>query len=53
MTDSPRRAGLCTDIVAGGGLGTWDVSGANPRIIEIHVGRYGSLSAGVGPPAAA
>ena len=33
-------AGLCTDIVAGGGLGTWDITGANPRITELHAGSY-------------
>jgi D-serine deaminase-like pyridoxal phosphate-dependent protein len=38
--DEFERAGLCTDIVAGGGLGTWDITGANPRITEIHAGSY-------------
>ena len=27
-------------IVAAGGLGTWDITGANPRITEIHAGSY-------------
>lgn len=38
--DEFARAGLCTDIVAGGGLGTWDITGANPKITEIHAGSY-------------
>ena len=38
--DAFDRAGLCTEIVAGGGLGTWDITGANPRITEIHAGTY-------------
>jgi D-serine deaminase-like pyridoxal phosphate-dependent protein len=38
--DEFERAGLRTDIVAGGGLGTWDITGANPRITEIHAGSY-------------
>ena len=32
--------GHSTEIVAGGGLGTWDITGANPRITEIHAGSY-------------
>jgi D-serine deaminase-like pyridoxal phosphate-dependent protein len=38
--DDFDAAGLCTDIVAGGGLGTWDITGANPRITELHAGSY-------------
>jgi D-serine deaminase-like pyridoxal phosphate-dependent protein len=38
--DEFERHGLCTEIVAGGGLGTWDITGANPRITEIHAGSY-------------
>lgn len=38
--DEFERAGLSTQIVAGGGLGTWDITGANPRITEIHAGSY-------------
>ena len=38
--DEFERAGLATTIVAGGGLGTWDITGANPRITEIHAGSY-------------
>jgi D-serine deaminase-like pyridoxal phosphate-dependent protein len=34
------RAGLPTRIVAAGGFGTWDITGANPRITEIHAGSY-------------
>lgn len=34
------RHGLATEIVAGGGFGTWDITGANPRITEIHAGSY-------------
>lgn len=33
-------AGLSTQIVAAGGFGTWDITGANPRITEIHAGSY-------------
>ena len=32
--------GLATAVVAAGGLGTWDITGANPRITEIHAGSY-------------
>ncbi len=38
--DAFRGAGLSTEIVAGGGLGTWDITGANPRVTEIHAGSY-------------
>jgi D-serine deaminase-like pyridoxal phosphate-dependent protein len=38
--DGFDQAGLPTKIVAGGGLGTWDITGANPRITEIHAGSY-------------
>ena len=38
--DDFKAAGLPTEIVAGGGLGTWDITGANPRITEIHAGSY-------------
>jgi D-serine deaminase-like pyridoxal phosphate-dependent protein len=38
--DAFEGAGLSTEIVAGGGLGTWDITGANPRITEIHAGSY-------------
>jgi D-serine deaminase-like pyridoxal phosphate-dependent protein len=38
--DAFAAAGLSTEIVAGGGLGTWDITGANPRITEIHAGSY-------------
>jgi D-serine deaminase-like pyridoxal phosphate-dependent protein len=38
--DEFDRAGLPTTIVAGGGLGTWDITGANPRVTEIHAGSY-------------
>jgi D-serine deaminase-like pyridoxal phosphate-dependent protein len=38
--DEFERHGLATDIVAAGGLGTWDITGANPRITEIHAGSY-------------
>lgn len=38
--DEFARAGLTADIVAGGGLGTWDITGANPRVTEIHAGSY-------------
>ena len=35
-----EAASLPTEIVAAGGLGTWDITGANPRITEIHPGSY-------------
>ena len=38
--DEFDRDGLPTEIVAGGGLGTWDITGANPRVTEIHAGSY-------------
>jgi D-serine deaminase-like pyridoxal phosphate-dependent protein len=38
--DAFAAAGLPTEIVAGGGFGTWDITGANPRITEIHAGSY-------------
>jgi D-serine deaminase-like pyridoxal phosphate-dependent protein len=38
--DAFAAAGHTTDIVAGGGFGTWDITGANPRITEIHAGSY-------------
>ena len=38
--DAFQRAGLSTEIVAGGGFGTWDITGANPRVTEIHAGSY-------------
>jgi D-serine deaminase-like pyridoxal phosphate-dependent protein len=40
MVDEFDRHGLETTIVAAGGLGTWDITGANPRITEIHAGSY-------------
>jgi D-serine deaminase-like pyridoxal phosphate-dependent protein len=40
VVDAFERAGLATEIVAGGGLGTWDITGANSRITEIHAGSY-------------
>ncbi|HEY3764468.1 MAG TPA: alanine racemase [Gaiellales bacterium] len=38
--DELARHGHNTGIVAGGGLGTWDITGANPRITEIHAGSH-------------
>lgn len=38
--DAFQREGFSTDVVAAGGLGTWDITGANPRITEIHAGSY-------------
>jgi D-serine deaminase-like pyridoxal phosphate-dependent protein len=40
VVDAFERRGLPTEIVAAGGLGTWDITGANPRITEIHAGSY-------------
>ena len=40
VADAFERSGIDTTIVAAGGLGTWDITGANPRITEIHAGSY-------------
>jgi D-serine deaminase-like pyridoxal phosphate-dependent protein len=40
LADAFERTGLSTQIVAAGGLGTWDITGANERITEIHAGSY-------------
>jgi D-serine deaminase-like pyridoxal phosphate-dependent protein len=40
VADEFERAGLPTGIIAAGGFGTWDITGANPRITEIHAGSY-------------
>ncbi len=40
FADALDQKGLSTEIVAAGGLGTWDITGANPRITEIHAGSY-------------
>ncbi len=40
LADEFLARGLPTEIVAAGGLGTWDITGANPRITEIHAGSY-------------
>jgi D-serine deaminase-like pyridoxal phosphate-dependent protein len=40
LVDEFQASGLSTEIVAAGGLGTWDITGANPRITEIHAGSY-------------
>jgi D-serine deaminase-like pyridoxal phosphate-dependent protein len=40
FADALAEKGLSTEIVAAGGLGTWDITGANPRITEIHAGSY-------------
>ena len=40
VVDEFDRHGLTTEIVAGGGLGTWDLTGAHPRYTEIHAGSY-------------
>jgi D-serine deaminase-like pyridoxal phosphate-dependent protein len=40
LADEFERHDLPTEIVAAGGLGTWDITGANPRITEIHAGSY-------------
>jgi D-serine deaminase-like pyridoxal phosphate-dependent protein len=40
LVDALAAAGLATEIVAAGGLGTWDITGANARITEIHAGSY-------------
>jgi D-serine deaminase-like pyridoxal phosphate-dependent protein len=40
LADEFDRVGLPTEIVAAGGLGTWDITGANERITEIHAGSY-------------
>ena len=40
LADAFEAKGLATEIVAAGGLGTWDITGANERITEIHAGSY-------------
>ena len=40
LADIFDRNGLDTTIVAAGGFGTWDITGANARITEIHAGSY-------------
>ncbi len=40
VVDAYGEHGHSTEIVAAGGLGTWDITGANPRITEIHAGSY-------------
>ena len=40
LADEMNSQGLSTEIVAAGGLGTWDITGANDRITEIHAGSY-------------
>jgi D-serine deaminase-like pyridoxal phosphate-dependent protein len=40
LLDAFEARGLSSEIVAAGGLGTWDITGANPRITEIHAGSY-------------
>ena len=40
LVDELDRRGLSTEIVGAGGLGTWDITGANERITEIHAGSY-------------
>jgi D-serine deaminase-like pyridoxal phosphate-dependent protein len=40
VVDEFERRQLSSEIVAAGGLGTWDITGANPRITEIHAGSY-------------
>jgi D-serine deaminase-like pyridoxal phosphate-dependent protein len=40
VADEFDRDGLDTTIVAAGGFGTWDITGANARITEIHAGSY-------------
>jgi D-serine deaminase-like pyridoxal phosphate-dependent protein len=40
VVDAFSEHGHATGIVAAGGLGTWDITGANPRITEIHAGSY-------------
>ena len=40
LADEFEHRGLPTGIIAAGGFGTWDITGANPRITEIHAGSY-------------
>jgi D-serine deaminase-like pyridoxal phosphate-dependent protein len=40
LADMFERDGLTTEIIGAGGLGTWDITGANERITEIHAGSY-------------
>jgi D-serine deaminase-like pyridoxal phosphate-dependent protein len=40
FADQLEARGLSTEIVGAGGFGTWDITGANERITEIHAGSY-------------
>lgn len=40
FADLLEARGLATEIVGAGGLGTWDITGSNERITEIHAGSY-------------
>jgi D-serine deaminase-like pyridoxal phosphate-dependent protein len=40
VADEFERRDLPTETIAGGGFGTWDITGANPRYTEIHAGSY-------------
>ncbi len=38
--DSLRRAGFPCEVVSAGGTGTYDITGADPRVTEIQAGSY-------------
>jgi D-serine deaminase-like pyridoxal phosphate-dependent protein len=40
VVDSLRRAGFPSEVVSVGGTGTYDISGADPRVTEIQAGSY-------------
>jgi D-serine deaminase-like pyridoxal phosphate-dependent protein len=40
VIDGLGKAGLACDIVSAGGTGTYDITGADPRITEIQAGSY-------------
>jgi D-serine deaminase-like pyridoxal phosphate-dependent protein len=40
VVDSLRRAGFPSEVVSMGGTGTYDITGADPRVTEIQAGSY-------------
>ncbi len=40
VVDTLRRAGFLSEVVSMGGTGTYDITGADPRVTEIQAGSY-------------
>jgi D-serine deaminase-like pyridoxal phosphate-dependent protein len=40
VVESLRRAGFPSEVVSAGGTGTYDITGADPRVTEIQAGSY-------------